>query len=110
MEQGSSTSKATLDFANSLARSVCDVLARAPADVLVVFGGDTAYAIVEAMGNPPLHPMGEVMEGIPISRIEAKRLGPYIGHRDRDLYLVTKAGSFGPSAVLASIRHSISER
>jgi hypothetical protein len=34
------------------------------------------------------------------------------GHRDRDLYLVmvTKAGSFGPEAVLASIQNWISER
>ena len=110
LEQGSGTGKATLDFAKSLARSVCQLLASSPIDALVVFGGDTAYAIVEAIGNPPLHPLGEVMEGIPISRIEAKQLSPYIGHRDRDLYVVTKAGGFGPSCVLASIRNSIGER
>jgi uncharacterized protein YgbK (DUF1537 family) len=110
LEEGSGTSGATFDFAKSLARSVCQLLVRSPLDALVVFGGDTAYAIVEAIGHPPLHPLGEVMEGIPISRIEAKQFGAHIGHRDRDLYLVTKAGSFGPPTVLASLRDSLGER
>ena len=50
------------------------------------------------------------LEGIPISRIEADRLGPYTGRRDRDLYLVTKAGSFGSPDILASIRTSLGKR
>jgi uncharacterized protein YgbK (DUF1537 family) len=107
LEPGMGTGGATLDFAKSLARSVCLILARYPIDALVVFGGDTAYAIVEAIGNPPLHSLGEVMEGIPVSRIEAEEVGPRLGPRDRDLYLVTKAGSFGPPDVLASIRNSL---
>jgi uncharacterized protein YgbK (DUF1537 family) len=110
MEPGISSGAATLDFAQALARSVCHILAHAPIDALVIFGGDTAYAIVEAIGSPPLHPIGEVMEGIPISRIEANRLGPYTGHRDRDFYLVTKAGSFGSPDILASIRNSLGKR
>jgi uncharacterized protein YgbK (DUF1537 family) len=107
LEQGGTTDRATLDFARCLALSVCRLLARFPVDLLVIFGGDTAYAIVEAIGNPPLHPLGEVMEGIPISKIEAKQIGPHVGHRDRDLYVVTKAGGFGPEDVLTTIRKSI---
>jgi uncharacterized protein YgbK (DUF1537 family) len=85
-------------------------LARSPIDVLVVFGGDTAFAIVEAIGNPPLYPIGEVSEGIPISKIEAKHISLHIGQRARDLYVITKAGGFGPPGVLTSIRNSIAER
>ena len=110
MEPGIGSGGATLDFAQALARSVCHILAHTPIDALVIFGGDTAYAIVEAIGSPPLHPIGEVMEGIPISRIEANRLGPYTGHRDRDFYLVTKAGSFGSPDILTSIRNSLGKR
>ena len=110
LEPGSGSGGATLDFARALARSVCQIIKHAPIDALVVFGGDTTYAIVEAMGSPPLHLIGEVMEGIPISRIEANRLGPYTGDRDRDLYLVTKAGSFGSPDILASIRNSLEKR
>jgi uncharacterized protein YgbK (DUF1537 family) len=110
LETGSGSGGASLDFAQALARSVCHILAHAPIDALVIFGGDTAYAIAEAMGSPPLHLIGEVMEGIPISRIEANRLGPYTGHRDHDLYLVTKAGSFGSPDILASIRNSLGKR
>jgi uncharacterized protein YgbK (DUF1537 family) len=110
LEQENAPGNASLDFAKILAKSVCQFLARSPIDMLVVFGGDTAYAFVEAIGNPLLHPLGEVMEGIPISRIEAKHLGPYKGHGDRDLYLITKAGGFGPPGVLTSIRDTIGER
>ena len=101
---------ASLEFARSLAQPVCQLLAHAPIDALVVFGGDTANAIVEALGAPPLHLLGEVMEGVPISQIEANRLGPDIGRRKRELYMVTKAGSFGTPELLASIRDSLGQR
>jgi uncharacterized protein YgbK (DUF1537 family) len=110
LETGSGSGGATLDFAQALARSVCHILKHACIDALVVFGGDTTYAIAEVMGSPPLHLIGEVMEGVPISRIEANRLTPYTGHRDRDLYLVTKAGSFGAPDILTSIRNSLGKR
>jgi len=110
LEPGSGSGGATLDFAQALARSVCHILAHAPIDALVIFGGDTAYAISEAIGGPPLHLIGEVMEGVPIARIDADCLGLYTGHRDRDLFLVTKAGSFGSPDILASIRNSLGKR
>jgi uncharacterized protein YgbK (DUF1537 family) len=110
LDQGIDAGRAAVDFAKGLAKSVCQLLARYPIELLLVFGGDTAYAIVEAFGNPPLYPLGEVMEGIPISRIEAKRLIPYIGQRDHDLYVLTKAGGFGPAGVITSIRNSLTER
>jgi D-threonate/D-erythronate kinase len=99
--------KASLDFARHLAKSICRILARRSIDMLVVFGGDSAYAFVDAIGHPTLHPVGEVMEGIPISRIDARELDPYLGKRVHDLYLTTKAGGFGPPDVIASIRNSV---
>ena len=94
----------TSDYAGRLVEAVCQILARSAIEAVVVFGGDTAYALVEALGHPPLVPLGELMEGIPVAAIEAKQLSDRIGPRDRDLYLVTKAGGFGPPHVVASLR------
>ncbi len=107
LKHGDGNGEATLDFARKLATTVVESLTQISFDALVVFGGDTAYAIVDALGNPPLLSLGEVMSGIPVCRIEAKRLSPNAGHRDRDLYLVTKAGSFGPPDVLSAMRKSL---
>jgi uncharacterized protein YgbK (DUF1537 family) len=56
-------------------------------DVLGICGGDTAQAVLEAMGVATIYPLGELMEGIPISKIH---------YGDRSLLLITKAGGFGP--------------
>jgi D-threonate/D-erythronate kinase len=110
METGTGPGGATLDFAQTMARSVCHFLSHAPIDALVIFGGDTANAVVQAIGSPPIYPIGEVMEGVPISRVEANRLSPYIGHREHDLYLVTKAGGFGAPNILTAIRNLLGKR
>jgi D-threonate/D-erythronate kinase len=99
----------SLEFARKLAESVRQVLVRSSIDLLVIFGGDTAYAIIETLGHPALYPMGEVLEGIPISRIRASELRPVLGSRDRDLYVITKAGGFGSPHVLSEIRHLVGE-
>lgn len=52
-------------------------------DALMVFGGDTAFGILKALGCPPLEPVGEVVTGVPVSRV--------VG---RNLTLITKAGGF----------------
>jgi uncharacterized protein YgbK (DUF1537 family) len=100
----------TPEFAKGLAKSACEFLAHSPVDGLVVFGGDTAYALLAALGHPLLYPIGELMEGIPISRIEAKQIAPSLGFRDRNLYFVTKAGGFGPPEVLTCLRRLLGGR
>lgn len=60
-------------------------------EALIVFGGDTAFAILEAFGAPPLESLGELLPGIPVSRLHDH------------LLLVTKAGGFGPGDVLAQL-------
>jgi len=71
--------------------SVRALLAQTRFDALIVFGGDTAYEILTAIGGGPLHPLGEVVPGVPVSRA-----GP--------LYFITKAGGFGSVDVLCELR------
>jgi D-threonate/D-erythronate kinase len=92
-----------LDFAARAGQTVCELLAYQQPDVLIVFGGDTAYSIIRALGQPSLRPLGEVMEGIPLSIIEAGA-----GSDSAGLHLITKAGGFGSPDVLVSIRKIVS--
>ena len=59
-------------------------------ELLIVFGGDTALAVLRHLGIEELHPAGEVLPGIPIS---------WCG----DMLLVTKAGGFGEPGVVQQI-------
>lgn len=62
----------------------------------MIFGGDTAYRILQAFGAPALWPLGEVIPGVPISRVEGL-----------DMYWITKAGGFGPVDALTAIRGAL---
>lgn len=62
---------------------------------LVATGGDTAFALMRALGMKVVHPRGEVLPGMPWSRIAVP------GHGD--ISLVTKSGGFGASDALVSI-------
>lgn len=86
------------EVASMRAEHVIDFLRRRPSDAVLIIGGDTAYAFVCALGNPPITPIGEVVPGVPISRIA-----------DRDLLLITKAGGFGGVDVLCQIRRTLEQ-
>jgi uncharacterized protein YgbK (DUF1537 family) len=75
--------------------TVRDILKQVTLDALVVFGGDTAYGVLTALGGPPVYPLGEIVPGVPMSRA-------------RDLYLITKAGGFGSVDILAALRDRLS--
>lgn len=75
--------------------SVCAALSNGGFDGLVVFGGDTAFAIHHALGSADFETVGEVLPGVPVSR----RAG---------LVWVTKAGGFGSPEVLCDIRRRLS--
>lgn len=66
-----------------------DDLEQAPA--LIVFGGDTARAVLQRFGDPPLHPLAEVLPGAVASRFVS---------RGNSRLLITKAGGFGPGDLL----------
>ena len=87
------------EHSRHLGRIAAAVLERAAPDALVVFGGDTAYGILAALECTRLRPLGEVLPGLPISRVAA---------RGRDFWLVTKAGGFGGAGVLPDLRKMLS--
>lgn len=60
-------------------------------DTLIVFGGDTAYEILESLGIAEITPVGEVVTGVPVSRAGG-------------FQLITKAGGFGGDDLLTQIR------
>jgi uncharacterized protein YgbK (DUF1537 family) len=80
-----------LERAARVAELAREELARFPADALVVFGGDTAFALQRALGAAAFEPLGEVVPGVPVSRS--------VGH-----VWVTKAGGFGSPLVLCEIQ------
>lgn len=55
--------------------------------VLVAAGGDTAAAVLQALGAEELRILGQALDGIVVSRLAG---GPYDGLR-----IITKAGAFG---------------
>jgi uncharacterized protein YgbK (DUF1537 family) len=71
--------------------------AQAPG-ALVIFGGDTARAVLRGFGDPLLHPLGEVLPGVPVTRFD------YGGRR---WVLITKAGGFGAPDLLVSVHERL---
>lgn len=95
-----------LDYAARLSKSVCSAIRREEFDAVIVFGGDTAYAILEELGHPEIRPVGEVVEGVPVSAIGRKAAGL---KGEGPLYLISKAGGFGPVDVLCLIRKHLTK-
>jgi D-threonate/D-erythronate kinase len=77
-------------------------------DGLIVFGGDTAYAVAEAMGKPVIRPVGEAIEGIAVSEVLASSFDLEAGRRTPEWVLISKAGGFGPVNVLPALRRILS--
>jgi uncharacterized protein YgbK (DUF1537 family) len=84
---------APLDIAHETGARFRNLLAETKFDALLIFGGDTASAILRALGCSHLRPFGELVEGVPISRVEG-----------RDLHFITKAGGFGDVDVICRVR------
>ncbi len=84
--------------ARRLGEMVREVLASRPVDALVIFGGDTALAVLAALGVTAVESIGELLPGIPLS------LAAYAG---RPLVLATKAGGFGWPDTLLEIKQQL---
>lgn len=82
------------EVACRLADAAGTLIERQPIAALVVTGGDTAFAVLRRLGQTTVQVMGNLLPGIPFSRI---RFGM------RELWLVTKAGGFGARDTLATI-------
>jgi uncharacterized protein YgbK (DUF1537 family) len=82
--------------AAAIGRAVARRLRASDIDAVLVFGGDTAFGIMKALGSPPLEPVGEVVTGVPVSRV--------VG---RNLTLITKAGGFGEESLIGRVRETL---
>ena len=87
-----------LQVAIDTGREVRSLLSERDFDALLVFGGDTAFGILESFGLPPLRPIGEILPGMPLSSIDGRRE-----------VLITKAGGFGPPDIVARLRSKFND-
>lgn len=67
-------------------------------DLMIVFGGETAAALLSGMGVYELRPVGEVLTGIVASRAV---------YRGKEMMVVTKAGGFGGTEVVDEILRNL---
>ncbi len=65
-----------------------DMVCRAGFEAIMIFGGDTAFGIVEAFGLTMATPLGEVAPGIAVSQVDTSLPSRY-------MFLITKPGGFG---------------
>jgi uncharacterized protein YgbK (DUF1537 family) len=84
-----------------MARNAVRLLHARPIGALVATGGDTAVAILQALGEPALQVMGDLMPGIPYGRLRVS---------GRPVWLVTKAGGFGTREALCQIVDRLREK
>lgn len=87
-----------------VSRIVSQLLTVSPFDGLIVFGGDTAFSILAAIGLPELQPISEILKGVPVSAIRCDRAGLTC---EGNPYLITKSGGFGPIEILPQIRNKL---
>jgi uncharacterized protein YgbK (DUF1537 family) len=69
-------------------------------DGIVVFGGQTAWALLQTLDVTEIEPRFDLLPGTPLSLIR---------RRGRDIVLVTKAGGFGGTDALLSIRKRLED-
>jgi D-threonate/D-erythronate kinase len=62
---------------------------------IVVFGGDTAFHLLKALGVAGVWPCMEILSGVPLSRIE---------FRGQKMPFITKAGGFDAPGLIGEIR------
>lgn len=93
LEQPPCSAQVSPAHAWSQAPPIVKLVEDAGIDTLVIFGGDTAHAILKALGCVEAKPLGELLPGIPVSTV-----------RNSDLTFVTKAGGFGDDNTLIHLR------
>lgn len=89
------TSKVPLVIARNLGRIVKQVLNQKDVGTIVVFGGDTAMEIMNALGCRGIRPRKEIVPGVAISEVMSDKY---------KVNLVSKAGGFGNENVLLEIK------
>lgn len=94
----------------------CDVVRRVLREVsvgtLAVFGGDTAFGIMDRLGVTGVWPLAEICQGVVVSRLEVAPFAVPTAAAPAaaaTIHLVTKAGGFGPRDVIQRIRRALKE-
>jgi uncharacterized protein YgbK (DUF1537 family) len=82
------------EAARRFSRSVAALVRRSLPEALVLSGGDTAGAILEALGIEGLNLVGEILPGLPYATVS---MG------GRPMAVVTKSGGFGHDDTLADM-------
>lgn len=82
--------------ADCIGTIVCDRMKERHFDGIIAFGGDTVHAILNALLIKNVTPFGELFPGVPLSKAG-------------DLYLISKAGGFGPVDLLERLHTLLSE-
>ena len=82
-------------IAERLGLVTCAVMNQARTEGLLIIGGDTTFAVLQALGVATVAPCGELLPGIPLSNTH------FAG---RELAIITKAGGFGGADVISLIR------
>jgi uncharacterized protein YgbK (DUF1537 family) len=95
--------------AASRAKCVIGLLQGQSTDAVLIIGGDTVYAFIRTLGEPPITPVAEILPGVPVSRIGKCHLKSSLAEYDRDLILITKAGGFGEMDVLCRVRRILEQ-
>jgi uncharacterized protein YgbK (DUF1537 family) len=88
----------SLRVAGNTAKLVSEILAQTRFGLLTVFGGDTLAAIVRALGWRGLLPRQEILPGVILSEAAGGA---------KKMWLITKAGGFGPEDVLRQIKDQL---
>jgi uncharacterized protein YgbK (DUF1537 family) len=83
-------------FLRGVGRLVREVVDATAVPTIALFGGDTAFAVIEALDIRDLEPSWEICQGVVVCRA-----------RHGELHLVTKAGGFGPVDVVERIRGAL---
>lgn len=85
--------RAAADVAADLAEAAARLIDALDIGNIIATGGDTARALLDTLEVTELEPLGEVITGLPVCRIN---------YRGRSLAFVTKAGGFGQDDVFTT--------
>ncbi len=83
-----------LDRAKRLGSQVKALLTSSRFQAIIIFGGDTAYGIHQALGAMDFDSCGEILPGLPVSK-------------SHGMYWITKAGGFGKPDLLRRLKEKL---
>ena len=83
------------EYAGEFGRIAAGLFQSGSFDALVVFGGDTAFAVLQALGVKSLETLGGLAPGVPISKMPDGGI------------LISKAGGFGPPNLLLQMQEQL---